>query len=86
MEFYLITSRLEGETFVTRKITRGLSNIALGIENCLYMGNLGALRDWGHARDYVRMQWLMLQQSEPNDYVSSYWPTILCKRFYYLDC
>ena len=58
-----------GETFVTRKITRGLSNIALGLENCLYMGNLDALRDWGHAKDYVHMQWLMLQQDEPRDYV-----------------
>lgn len=58
-----------GETFVTRKITRGLSNIVLGIEDCLYMGNLDALRDWGHAKDYVRMQWLMLQQNEPRDYV-----------------
>ncbi|CAM4232158.1 GDP-mannose 4,6-dehydratase [Bordetella muralis] len=58
-----------GETFVTRKITRGLANIAQGIERCLYMGNLGALRDWGHAKDYVRMQWLMLQQEAPDDYV-----------------
>lgn len=58
-----------GETFVTRKITRGLSNIAQGLEPCLYMGNIDALRDWGHAQDYVRMQWLMLQQSEPEDYV-----------------
>lgn len=58
-----------GETFVTRKITRGLSNIALGLESCLYMGNIDALRDWGHAQDYVRMQWLMLQQDEPRDYV-----------------
>lgn len=58
-----------GETFVTRKITRGLANIALGLENCLYMGNLDALRDWGHAKDYVRMQWLMLQQNEPEDFV-----------------
>ncbi|TYB83283.1 GDP-mannose 4,6-dehydratase [Maritimibacter fusiformis] len=58
-----------GETFVTRKITRGLANIAQGLEPCLYMGNLDALRDWGHARDYVRMQWLMLQQDEPEDYV-----------------
>jgi len=58
-----------GETFVTRKITRGLSNIAQGLENCLYMGNLDALRDWGHAKDYVRMQWLMLQQDEPEDFV-----------------
>lgn len=58
-----------GETFVTRKITRGMANIALGIESCLYMGNLDALRDWGHAKDYVRMQWLMLQQDEPEDFV-----------------
>ena len=58
-----------GETFVTRKITRGLSNIAQGLETCLYMGNLDSLRDWGHARDYVRMQWMMLQQDVPNDYV-----------------
>lgn len=58
-----------GETFVTRKITRGLSNIALGLEPCLYLGNLNALRDWGHARDYVRMQWMMLQQAEAEDFV-----------------
>ena len=58
-----------GETFVTRKITRGLANIALGLEQCLYMGNISALRDWGHAKDYVRMQWMMLQQVEPNDFV-----------------
>ena len=58
-----------GETFVTRKITRGLTNIALGLEKCMYMGNLDALRDWGHARDYVLMQWLMLQQDHPEDYV-----------------
>ncbi len=58
-----------GETFVTRKITRGLANIAQGLEECLYMGNLGALRDWGHAKDYVRMQWLMLQQDQPEDFV-----------------
>ena len=58
-----------GETFVTRKITRGLANIALGLEDCLYMGNLDALRDWGHARDFVRMQWLMLQQETPQDFV-----------------
>jgi GDPmannose 4,6-dehydratase len=58
-----------GETFVTRKITRGLSNIAQGLEPCLYMGNIDALRDWGHARDYVRMQWMMLQQDTPEDYV-----------------
>ena len=58
-----------GETFVTRKITRGLSNIAQGLESCLHMGNLGALRDWGHAKDYVRMQWMMLQQEQPDDFV-----------------
>lgn len=58
-----------GETFVTRKITRGLANIAQGLEPCLYMGNIDSLRDWGHAMDYVRMQWLMLQQDEPDDYV-----------------
>jgi GDPmannose 4,6-dehydratase len=58
-----------GETFVTRKITRGLANISQGLEDCLYMGNLDALRDWGHAKDYVRMQWLMLQQKEAEDYV-----------------
>ncbi|MEO8684196.1 MAG: GDP-mannose 4,6-dehydratase [Devosia sp.] len=58
-----------GETFVTRKITRGLSNIALGLEPCLYVGNIDSLRDWGHARDYVRMQWMMLQQEEPDDFV-----------------
>ncbi|AXV14999.1 GDP-mannose 4,6-dehydratase [Neorhizobium sp. SOG26] len=58
-----------GETFVTRKITRGLSNIAMGLESCLFMGNIDSLRDWGHAKDYVRMQWMMLQQDEPEDFV-----------------
>ena len=58
-----------GETFVTRKITRGMANIAQGLESCLYMGNIDALRDWGHAHDYVRMQWMMLQQDEPDDFV-----------------
>ena len=58
-----------GETFVTRKITRGLAQIAQGLEQCLYMGNLDALRDWGHAKDYVRMQWMMLQQEAPRDFV-----------------
>ncbi len=58
-----------GETFVTRKITRGLANISQGLETCLYMGNMNALRDWGHAKDYVRMQWLMLQQDQPDDFV-----------------
>jgi GDPmannose 4,6-dehydratase len=58
-----------GETFVTRKITRGISNIVHGLESCLFVGNLNALRDWGHAKDYVRMQWLMLQQDQPEDFV-----------------
>jgi GDPmannose 4,6-dehydratase len=58
-----------GETFVTRKITRGLANIAQGLEKCLYLGNLDALRDWGHAKDYVRMQWMMLQQERADDFV-----------------
>ncbi|MDO5647764.1 GDP-mannose 4,6-dehydratase [Paracoccus sp. (in: a-proteobacteria)] len=58
-----------GETFVTRKITRGMANIAYGLEDCLYMGNLDSLRDWGHARDYVRMQWMMLQQDQARDFV-----------------
>ena len=58
-----------GETFVTRKITRGLANMSQGLENCMYMGNLDALRDWGHAKDYVRMQWMMLQQDKPEDFV-----------------
>ena len=62
-------SKRRGETFVTRKITRGLANIAQGLEQCLYMGNMDALRDWGHAKDYVRMQWLMLQQDRPDDFV-----------------
>jgi GDPmannose 4,6-dehydratase len=58
-----------GETFVTRKITRGMANIAQGLEDCLFMGNIDALRDWGHAKDYVEMQWLMLQQEMPDDFV-----------------
>jgi GDPmannose 4,6-dehydratase len=58
-----------GETFVTRKITRGMANINQGLEDCLYMGNIDALRDWGHAKDYVRMQWMMLQQDQPEDFV-----------------
>jgi len=62
-------SARRGETFVTRKITRGLANIAQGLEKCLYMGNIDALRDWGHAKDYVRMQWMMLQQEQPEDFV-----------------
>ena len=62
-------SMRRGETFVTRKITRGLANIAQGLESCLYLGNMDALRDWGHAKDYVRMQWMMLQQNQPDDFV-----------------
>jgi GDPmannose 4,6-dehydratase len=62
-------SPVRGETFVTRKITRALARIKLGLQDCLYLGNLDALRDWGHAKDYVEMQWLMLQQDEPEDFV-----------------
>src|ERR1700677_4817882 len=62
-------SPIRGETFVTRKITRGLSRIKLGLQRRLYLGNLNAKRDWGHARDYVEMQWMMLQQERPEDYV-----------------
>ncbi len=62
-------SPVRGETFVTRKITRALARIHLGLQDCLYLGNLDAKRDWGHARDYVEMQWLMLQQSQPEDFV-----------------
>jgi GDP-mannose 4,6-dehydratase len=59
---------IRGETFVTRKITRALARIKLGLQDCLFLGNLDAKRDWGHARDYVEMQWLMLQQGKPEDY------------------
>jgi GDPmannose 4,6-dehydratase len=62
-------SPIRGETFVTRKITRAIARIALGLQDCLYLGNMSALRDWGHARDYVEMQWLMLQQDQPEDFV-----------------
>jgi GDPmannose 4,6-dehydratase len=62
-------SPVRGETFVTRKITRAIARIALGLQDCLYLGNLSALRDWGHAKDYVEMQWLMLQQDQPEDFV-----------------
>ena len=62
-------SERRGETFVTRKITRGLANIAQGLDPCLYLGNIDAIRDWGHAKDYVRMQWMMLQQEQPEDFV-----------------
>ena len=60
-----------GETFVTRKITRGLSRVDLGIDDCLYLGNLNAKRDWGHAKDYVEVQWMMLENEKPEDYVIS---------------
>ena len=62
-------SPIRGETFVTRKITRAVARMALGLQECLYLGNLSALRDWGHARDYIEAQWLMLQQEEPEDFV-----------------
>ena len=62
-------SPIRGETFVTRKITRALARIVLGLSSCLYLGNMNAKRDWGHARDYVEMQWLMLQQEKPDDFV-----------------
>ncbi|WP_434063967.1 GDP-mannose 4,6-dehydratase [Roseateles violae] len=62
-------SPLRGETFVTRKITRAITRISLGLQDCLYLGNMSALRDWGHAKDYVEMQWLMLQQEQPEDFV-----------------
>jgi GDPmannose 4,6-dehydratase len=62
-------SPVRGETFVTRKVTRGLARVKVGLQDCVFLGNLDAKRDWGHARDYVEMQWLMLQQDEPEDYV-----------------
>ena len=74
-------SKRRGETFVTRKITRALTRINLGIEDCLYLGNLDAMRDWGHARDYVKMQWLMLQQDIPKDYVISTGRTESVRKF-----
>ena len=70
-----------GETFVTRKITRGLSRIDAGLEACLYLGNIDALRDWGHAKDYVEMQWLMLQQETPKDYVIATGKQVSVRRF-----
>jgi GDPmannose 4,6-dehydratase len=75
-----------GETFVTRKITRALSNIYLGLESCLYLGNMNALRDWGHAKDYVKMQWLMLQQEKPADYVIATGKQISVREFIKLSC
>ena len=74
-------SERRGETFVTRKITRGLSRINLGLENCLFLGNLESRRDWGHAKDYVEMQWMMLQQDNPKDYVISSGRTESVRRF-----
>ena len=79
-------SPLRGETFVTRKITRGLARIKLGIQDCLYMGNLDAKRDWGHAKDYVEMQWLMLQQDEPRDYVIATGKQYSVKEFIEVAC
>ena len=74
-------SKRRGETFVTRKITRGLARLNLGLEDCLFLGNLDAKRDWGHAKDYVEMQWLMLQQKKPQDYVISTGRTESVRRF-----
>ena len=74
-------SKRRGETFVTRKITRGLSRINLGLEDCLYLGNLESRRDWGHAKDYVEMQWMMLQQEKPKDYVISSGRTESVRKF-----
>ncbi len=70
-----------GETFVTRKITRALANISQGLEKCLYLGNMDALRDWGHAKDYVRMQWMMLQQEQPEDFVIATGTQITVREF-----
>jgi len=74
-----------GETFVTRKITRGISNIAQGLESCLYLGNMDALRDWGHAKDYVRMQWMMLQQETADDFVIATGKQISVRQFVFLS-
>lgn len=73
-----------GETFVTRKITRGFANIAQGLDKCLYLGNMDALRDWGHAKDYVRMQWMMLQQDQPDDFVIATGKQISVREFVYI--
>ena len=75
-----------GETFVTRKITRALANISQGIEQCVYLGNMSALRDWGHAKDYVKMQWLMLQQDEPKDFVIATGKQISVREFVRIGC
>ncbi|CFR10893.1 GDP-mannose 4,6-dehydratase [Yersinia kristensenii] len=74
-------SARRGETFVTRKITRAIANIALGLQDCLYLGNIDSLRDWGHAKDYVRMQWLMLQQDQPEDFVIATGKQITVREF-----
>ncbi|RDV26568.1 GDP-mannose 4,6-dehydratase [Alteromonas aestuariivivens] len=75
-----------GETFVTRKITRGIANIAQGLEKCLYLGNMDALRDWGHAKDYVRMQWMMLQQETAEDFVIATGKQISVREFVRMSC
>jgi len=75
-----------GETFVTRKITRGIANIAQGLEKCLYLGNMDALRDWGHAKDYVRMQWMMLQQDTAEDFVIATGKQISVREFVRMSC
>lgn len=75
-----------GETFVTRKITRGIANIAQGLESCLYLGNMDALRDWGHAKDYVRMQWMMLQQDTAEDFVIATGKQISVRDFVRMSC
>ena len=74
-------SKRRGETFVTRKVTRGLANIAQGLEKCLYMGNIDALRDWGHAKDYVEAMWRILQQDQPEDYVIATGVTTTIRKF-----
>jgi GDPmannose 4,6-dehydratase len=79
-------SERRGETFVTRKITRGISRIAYGLEKCLFLGNLSAKRDWGHAKDYVEMQWLMLQAKNPDDYVISTGKQYTVKNFVESSC
>jgi GDPmannose 4,6-dehydratase len=78
-------SMRRGETFVTRKITRGLANIAHGLDSCLSLGNMDALRDWGHAKDYVRMQWMMLQQDQPDDFVIATGKQISVRDFVHLS-
>ena len=79
-------SPLRGETFVTRKVTRALARISLGTQDCLYLGNLDAKRDWGHAKDYVRMQWLMLQQQEADDFVIATGEQYSVREFVEIGC